>query len=352
MRLQEAIENIIDIDICAVEETKEKFSHIAKPLNGLGLLEEYFIKISGMQRTSDIDISKKAVVIMCADNGVVCQGVTQTNQDVTAIVAKQIALKNTTVCKMAEICLADVIPVDIGVAKDLNYNGIVQSKIGYGTNDISKGSAMTREQAIKSIEVGINLVGSLKNKGYKMIATGEMGIGNTTTSSACAAVLLNKTVEDVTGRGAGLSTQGLLNKIEVIKKAININNPNKNDAIDVLSKLGGFDIGGMTGLFIGGAMFGVPIIIDGFISAISALLASMLCDKCINYMLPSHCSKEPASYLIFERLKLEPILFAQMALGEGTGAVSVMPLYDMINNIYYNMPKFSDMNIEEYKPLK
>jgi len=351
MKFQNALNNISDIDTNSVYQAKEIFSHIAKPLKGFGIIEENFIKIAGMQHNKNIDISKKAVVIMCSDNGVVAQSVTQTTQDVTAIVAEQMAMNNTSICKIAQICKADVIPVDIGIAKDVHNQNIIKRKIAYGTKDISVEAAMTREQAVKAIEVGINLVKELKNKGYGIIITGEMGIGNTTTSSACTAVLLQKNVEEVTGRGAGLSTEGLLNKIKVIKKAIKINKPDKNDAIDVISKVGGFDICGMAGLFIGGAVFKIPIVIDGFISALAALVAYIICPKCKNYMIASHCSKEPACLLILEKIGLKPVLFAEMALGEGTGGLAVMPLYDMVSKMYYEMPKFSDMNIKEYKYL-
>lgn len=349
MNFKEALKSVKRFDYNAVEKAKEKLLNIAKPLHGLGIIEENFIKCCGIQKTSSPEFKKKCVVIMCADNGVTEQNIAQTSSDVTALVAKEISYGNTVVCKMAEVAGVDVIVVDIGIKTDLDKkDNIIIHKVAYGTNDISKTNAMTKEKAVKAIEIGINLVGELKEKGYNIIVSGEMGIGNTTTSSACASVILSKKVEEVTGKGAGLSKKGLEHKVNIIKKAIEINKPKKTDALDVLSKLGGYDIAGMTGLFIGGAVFDIPIIIDGFVSSVSALIAYMLCSECIYYMLASHCSKEPAGKMILEKLNLTPVLFANMCLGEGTGAVATMPFYDMMSKIYYETPLFKDMNIKKY----
>ena len=178
-----------------------------------------------------------------------------------------------------------------------------------------------------------------------------MGIGNTTTSSAIAAVLLDRNVEEVTGRGAGLSSSGLDKKINSIKKAIEINNPEKEDPIDVLSKVGGLDIAGLVGVFIGGAALNIPIVIDGFISAVAALVAVKICPKVKGYIIPSHLSKEPAAIAIMEELNLKPFIDCNMCLGEGTGAVAVMPLLDMAMTVYKNMSTFEEINIDKYKPL-
>lgn len=350
MNFEEALKSVKKIDYNSIDKAKEKLCNIAKPLNGLGLIEENFLKCCGIQKTSTPSFEKKCVVIMCADNGVTQQNIAQTSSNVTALVADEISKGNTVICKMASIAKSDVITVDIGIKKDIDKNSnVIVNKVAYGTNDISKTRAMTENNAIKAIEIGINLIGKLKSKGYSIIATGEMGIGNTTTSSACAAVLLSENVENVTGKGAGLSKEGFIHKINIIKQAIEINKPQKNNALDILSKLGGFDIAGMTGLFIGGAVFGVPVIIDGFVSSVSALIAYMLCPMCIEYMLASHCSKEPAAQMILKKLGLKPILYADMCLGEGSGAVATMPLYDMMSKIYYETPLFKDMNIEKYK---
>ena len=210
---------------------------------------------------------------------------------------------------------------------------------------------MAKDTAIEAIECGIRIVKDLKDKGYGIIATGEMGIGNTTTSSAIAAVLLSRDVEEVTGRGAGLSSIGLDKKINAIKKAIEINKPKKEDPIDVLSKVGGLDIAGLVGVFIGGAALNIPLVIDGFISAVAALVAVKICPKVKGYIIPSHLSKEPAAIAIMEELNLKPFIDCNMCLGEGTGAVAIIPLLDMALSVYGNMSTFEEINVDKYEPL-
>ena len=192
----------------------------------------------------------------------------------------------------------------------------------------------------------------LKNKGYKILATGEMGIGNTTTSSAVASVLLEQPVEEMTGRGAGLTSEGLVRKIAAIRKAIELNQPDPSDAIDVLAKVGGLDIAGMAGVFLGGAVYHVPVIMDGFISCVSALIAMQICPAAGDYILASHVSKEPAAHLILEHMKKEAILYADMCLGEGTGAVALFPILDLAAAVYHSMSTFEDINVEQYEELK
>ena len=189
-------------------------------------------------------------------------------------------------------------------------------------------------------------------KGYQVLATGEMGIGNTTTSSAVAAVLLGKPVEDMTGRGAGLTSEGLVRKINAIKKAIALNNPDRSDAIDVLAKVGGLDIAGMAGVFIGGAALGMPVVMDGFISCVSALIAIKICPQVSDHILASHVSKEPAAQLILKELGKEAIIHAGMCLGEGTGAVALFPMMDLSCAVYNSMSTFGDINVEQYEELK
>jgi nicotinate-nucleotide--dimethylbenzimidazole phosphoribosyltransferase len=285
---------------------------------------------------------------MCADNGVVEEGVTQSGQEVTAIVSENFLSKKATASILCSVAGADIFPVDIGIATD---TCIINKKIAYGTKNMTKGPAMTREEALKAIEVGIDMVAELKEKGYKVIATGEMGIGNTTTSSAMAAVFLDVPVTDVTGRGAGLSSEGLARKIQAIQKAIQINKPDRTDGVDVLAKVGGLDLAGLTGVFLGGAIYHVPIMIDGFISAVAALTAYTICPDSREYMLASHVSKEPAAHMVLEKLDLSAFLHADMCLGEGTGAVACFPLLDMACAVYNGMSTFQDVNIEEYKPL-
>ena len=293
MTLEETLAQIKPLDERAMETAAKRWDSIAKPLHSLGKMEKMVIQIAGITGNPDMHINKRALVPMCADNGVVEEGVTQTGQEVTAIVAENFLSGDTSACVMCRQCGTKVIPVDIGMAVDTKV--ATDLKVACGTANMTKGPAMTREQAVQALEAGIEMVRRLKEDGYGLLATGEMGIGNTTTSSAVASVLLKRPVEEMTGRGAGLSGDGLNRKIHAIKKAIEINQPNQEDAIDVLAKVGGFDIAGMAGMFLGGAAFGVPVVIDGFISCVAALIAQRICPQTGDYMIASHVSKEPAS---------------------------------------------------------
>lgn len=348
MTLEEAVRQIEGLNENAMEQCRRRWDSIAKPLHSLGKLEDFFVKIAGMTGTSKIDLSKKALVEMCADNGVVEEGVTQTGQEITALVTENFSKLQSTASVMCKRVGADLIPVDIGVAVDTSaWN----RKIAYGTQNMTKGPAMTREEAVKALEVGIHLVGELKEKGYRILATGEMGIGNTTTSSAMTSVFLGVSPEIVTGKGAGLSSEGLLRKIDAVKRAIAVNQPDPNDPIDVLAKVGGLDIAGMAGMFLGGAVHKVPIVLDGFISAVAALTAKRISAQSVSYMIPSHVSKEPAGHMVLSELGLEAPLHCEMCLGEGTGAVAFLPLLDLADTIYNTMSTFHEIEMEEYKPL-
>jgi nicotinate-nucleotide--dimethylbenzimidazole phosphoribosyltransferase len=249
---------------------------------------------------------------------------------------------------MAAVAGADVIPIDIGISREVTEPGVWQKNVRRGTANLAQEPAMTREEALQAIEIGSSIAQELKNQGYTLLATGEMGIGNTTTSSAVTAVLLNQPVERVTGRGAGLSTQGLKQKIRAISQGIALHQPDPNDPIDVLSKVGGLDLAGLTGLYLGGAAVHLPVIMDGFIAAAAALIAVRLCPAVRDYLIPSHQSGEPATAMLMKELNLSPIIQANMRLGEGTGAVTLMPLLDMALAVYRDTPTFETMNIEAY----
>ena len=350
MTLQEAVSNIEPLDQKAMVIAQKRWDSIAKPLHSLGKLETLLTQVAGITGNADIDLSKRGLVAMCADNGVVEEWVTQTGQEVTAIVAENFLRYDTSVGVMCKQNHAEIFPVDMGMVTDTKVR--TDHKVAYGTQNMTKGPAMTREQAIKGIEAGIAMVEELKNKGYKILATGEMGIGNTTTSSAVASVLLEQPVEEMTGRGAGLTSEGLVRKIAAIRKAIELNQPDPSDAIDVLAKVGGLDIAGMAGVFLGGAVYHVPVIMDGFISCVSALIAMQICPAAGDYILASHVSKEPAAHLILEHMKKEAILYADMCLGEGTGAVALFPILDLAAAVYHSMSTFEDINVEQYEELK
>jgi nicotinate-nucleotide--dimethylbenzimidazole phosphoribosyltransferase len=351
--LDMAISCVTPADSEAMRLARVRMDSIAKPLNSLGELEGLVVRLAGMGRLKEM--YRKAVVVACADNGVVQEGVTQTGQEITAKVAQNMAQGVSTVCIMSRVAGADVYPFDFGMAVDVEgvpspYEGLGVAKMP-GTRNIAREPAMSRDMAACAVLAGINLVGRLKGEGYDMLATGEMGIGNTTTSAAMSAVLLGQPAEMVTGKGAGLSDEGLVRKIGAVKAAIEVNVPNPNDPLDVLRCVGGLDIAGMAGVFLGGAIHGLPIVMDGLISGIAALVAYRLAPYARDYMLASHLSKEPAARLILEELGLRPLLSIGMALGEGTGAVSVMPLIDMALKVYHEMPLFDEYGMEAYKPL-
>ena len=349
--LTQQLAQIGPLDQRAMEEAQRRWDSIAHPLHSLGLLERDIVRIAGITGSADMDLSKKAVVVMCADNGVVAQGVTQTGQDVTAIVTENMSKGDTSVCCMSRVAGAEVIPVDIGVAKPVTGARIRQKCVRRGTADMTQGPAMTREEAAQAVMTGLELVGELKEAGYRILATGEMGIGNTTTSSAIVSVLLGKEAAEVTGRGAGLSTEGYQKKIAAVERAIALNRPDPADGLDVLHKVGGLDIAGLAGIFLGGAVHHIPVLVDGFISSAAALTAAAICPACRDYMLGSHASNEPAGRMVLEALGLHPFLFAEMCLGEGTGAVAVMPLLEMGAAVYRGMCTFEATDIEAYQHL-
>ena len=348
MNLQQAIQTIRPLDGAAMEQASRRWDGIAKPLHSLGLLEDTLIRVAGMQRTAQVSLSPRALLIFCADNGVVAQGVTQTDQSVTALVSENFTKGQTSACVMAKKAGVDLIPVDIGVSRPLDIPGLLQEKIRMGTADLTQGPAMSRQEAVRALETGIRLARSLADKGYRAIATGEMGIGNTTTSAAVAAVLLHCDPAQVTGVGAGLPSAGLARKIEAIHRGIQLNQPDPDDAIDVLAKVGGLDLGGLAGTFIGGASAGVPVVIDGFISAAAALIAARICPACRDYMVASHVSAEPAGQMVLDALGCKAILHAGMCLGEGTGAVALFPVLDLGLAVYEQMSSFADIQMEPY----
>ena len=347
----ERIKSITPLVPDAMESARQQWDSIAKPLGSLGLLEKAVIQIAGITGTADVSLHNRCVVVMCADNGVVCEGVTQTGSEVTGIVARAIAGGTSNVNLLAARFGASVFPVDIGMKEEIFSSRIAHRKISYGTRNIAEGAAMTPDEAQRAVAVGMDVVRGLKEKGYHLIVTGEMGIGNTTTSSAIASVLLNLPPESVTGRGAGLSDEGLKKKTEVIRRAIAVNQPDSSKPLELIAKLGGYDIAGMTGLFLGGAVYRVPVVIDGFISAVSAALAAEICPLSKEYMLCSHVSKEPAGSRMLEFLGKKPLITAELCLGEGTGGLFLLPLLDGALAVYRSAHRFDSLPMERYVAL-
>lgn len=348
-------------DEATYQEARDRFDGIAKPLDGLGVFEDMICRIAGMQGSADIDISKRIAVIMCSDNGIVDEGVTQSQSDVTAKVAMSMAKGRSSVCLMARGASVDTLPVDIGI-KNLgelrSYKDVALGEDGHyrlldrcikrGTKDFSKEPAMTAEEFTGAFTAGRELAKDLAAMGYRIICTGEMGIGNTTTAAAITAALLKLPAGEVTGRGAGLSDEGYKKKIKVIEQAIDKYDLYAIPATDVAAKVGGLDIAALAGVYTGGAECGIPVVIDGLISAAAALLASRICPESVFYMLPSHKGGETGISRIMTELKLKPVIDAGMKLGEGTGAVMLMPLLDLTLSVYKGSAVFDDIKVNRY----
>ena len=347
--LKTLLSGITPPDEAARAAAHAHWAGLAKPLGGLGAPETLLEDAAALTGSAALDVSRRAVLVLCSDNGVVAQGVSQTDQSVTRAVAENLAARRTSVCQMARTAHCDVVPVDMGMAGD-PVPGVADCRIAAGTADFTQGPAMTRAQAVEAVGRGIRLVQEQKAAGVQLLATGEMGIGNTTTSSAVAAVLLGQPVERMTGRGAGLSDEGLARKVDAICRGILRNEPDPTDPLDVLAKLGGFDLAGLCGVFLGGALEGVPVVMDGFISGVAALCAVRLCPTAAKAVFASHCSSEPAARLVLDALGKAPLLTAGLHLGEGTGAVASLPLWDMALTVYDHCYSFAEGGITPYTP--
>ena len=319
MELEKLLTQIGPEHTAAREAARRHWNDCAKPLGGLGLLETALEDIAALTGSADVDLRERAVLVLCADNGVVAQGVTQSPSSVTAVVAENLALGRTSVCRMAAVADCRVVPVDMGVLDFPETAGVLSRRIGNGTADMTLGPAMTRTQAEQAVLTGMDLVREQQARGVRLLATGEMGIGNTTTSSAVLAALTGLSVERVTGRGGGMTDEGFALKKRVIASALALHKPNGGDVLDTLCKVGGLDIAAMCGVFLGAARCRLPAVIDGLISAVAALCAVRLCPAARDYLFASHLSREIGYQAAIKELGLAPWLHLGMRLGEGSG---------------------------------
>ena len=349
-------DNIINVEIDAPDEeakkrVKARLDNIAKPLDSLGIFEEIIGQIGAIKGDDNISLNKRALVVMCSDNGVVKEGISQSDSSVTLSVVKNMAKRKSSVMVMCDKSNVDPYVVDVGVDTDEEVPGIINKKIQRGTKNFVNEEAMTDEDTLKAIKVGIEMVKELSDKGYDVVLTGEMGIGNTSTSSAICASILNLPASDVTGKGAGLDSMGLIKKILVITDAIEKYDLYKANAYDILKTVGGYDIAALTGLCIGGARYHIPIILDGAITMAAALVASRLVPGTENYLIASHMGREILCKVVSENLGLKPVISADMALGEGTGAVMMLSLLDNALAVYNNGATFQDIKVDNYKRM-
>lgn len=349
--------NIESPDGELVRRSRERWDCVAKPIRGLGVMEELVTRIAAAQGKLFPDIRKKAHIIMCADNGVFVEGVSQTGQSVTRDVAALMGKGRSSVCVMAKDYPVDLFIYDVGINSAEVPEGLVDAKRARGTADFVREPAMSEEVCLAAISTGIEAVKKISAQGYGIISTGEMGIGNTTTSTALLCALNGLAPAEVTGRGAGLSDEGLRKKIDVIERGLTLHRgeraaekiSSKEEAFEALRCLGGLDIAGLAGVFIGGALCSIPIVIDGLISAAAALCAELMVPGVKEFMLASHMGREKAMEAAMRRLDLKAVIHAELALGEGTGAVLSLPMLDMALNLYSKGISFEEMNLERYE---
>lgn len=345
--LQDTIRKIEGLDLEMTEKARDRVNHLIKPPSSLGRLEDLAVQLAGITRKLYPVVDNKAIIVMAGDHGVYEEGVTSNPQEVTYAQTLHFVKGTTGVCALGRVSGARIVPVDVGIKVDLPKNsGVINRKVKYGTDNMAKGPAMTREEAIKSIEIGIEIATAEMNKGVNLLGTGEMGIGNTTPSTAIISVLGNIEPLEITGRGAGLGTGGREHKANVIKKAIELNNPNPDDGIDVLAKVGGLEIGGMAGVMLAAAANKIPVVIDGYISTAAALIAAAIEPKAKDYMITSHASAEIGSQRASELLGIKPMLYIDLCLGEGSGAALAFPIVEAACSMMKNMITFADAGME------
>jgi len=344
--LEKVKDGILPVSMEIGNQTQKHIDNLIKPLGSLGKIEEIAVKIASITGRVANKFDKKGVIVFAADNGICAEGVSAAPAAITALqtlnMTKEIAGINV-LCRQAG---ADVHIIDIGVDANLPYDRIIDRKIRRGTRNMLHEPAMTREEAVQAIEIGISAVGDLVDQGYQVIGTGEMGIGNTSTSGAVIMSLTGLSADEVVGKGAGMTDEDYQHKKAVLNAVLDKHQPDTSDPIDVVSKVGGFDIAGMVGVFLGCAYYRIPVIIDGLISITAALVASRICPLCVQYMLPSHLSAEPGYRVAMDELQLSPYFDLDMRLGEGTGCPLTFYLIDSASAVVSEMGTFEQGEID------
>ena len=348
--LSALLARISEPDEAAMAAARRQWDGLAKPLGSLGRLEEAVVRIAGLTGQADVRLPRRELFVFCADNGVVARGVAQSGPEVTAAVARALGAGESTVCRMAQPARCAVTAVDVGILDFPGAPGVWDRRIRNGTADIAQGPAMRREECVRALLAGTQVAAEGKARGASILAAGEMGIGNTTTTAAVACALLGGSPEAWVGRGAGLSGEGLRRKRAAVQAALAVNRPDPRDPVDVLSKVGGLDIAALCGFYLGCAAERVPVLLDGAISAAAALCAVRLCPAARGALLASHVSAEPVGRPLLEALGLEPLLDAGLRLGEGSGAVAALPLLDMALAVYHGGQTFGRLGIDAYMP--
>ena len=344
MSLIESIcKNIYPLDTRFMEQAQARQDRLIKPQGSLGKLEEISIQLAGIYGSKYFDTTKKIVLSFACDHGVYEEGVAPNNQNITLLQSMNFPKKINGVGTISKFVGSDVQLVDVGINCDEPIEGVIDCKIRKSTSNMAKGPAMTRQEAIRAIEIGIEMSEKYIQEDYKVIGIGEMGIANTTPSAAIISVIAGCDPQEVTGMGAGLKKELLAHKAQVIRTAIEINQPNPTDGIDILQKVGGFEIGSMAGVILGCSANRVPVVLDGFISYAAALIAVNINPRCKDYMIASHYSAEPGAKKALELLGLDPFLKMDMRLGEGSGAALAFNMIEAANYVYKNMLTFDEV---------
>jgi nicotinate-nucleotide--dimethylbenzimidazole phosphoribosyltransferase len=346
--LSQVLKQIKPPDKKAMEAAQARQIELTKPTGSLGRLEELSIKIAGIEGKIVHGFGNKAIVTMAADHGVVEEGVTLYPQEVTKQMVFNFLSGGAGINVLARFVGARVVVVDMGVVGGFEpHPNLICKMIDFGTKNMTKGPAMTRQQALDAIESGIAVVEAEIAKGLDIIGTGDMGIGNTTASSAIAAAITGEPADKVTGRGEGLDDEHLAHKVRVVQKALDVNKPDSRDPIDVLSKVGGFEIGGLAGVMLGAAAHRIPVVIDGFISGNAALIATGLTPRVKDYLIAAHLSTESGHKVILQHLGLTPILSLEMRLGEGTGAALGIAITEAAVKTLVEMATFTEAGVSQ-----
>ena len=344
MELADITNAIPPLDAAAMAAARERQAQLAKPPGSLGRLEDLSVQLAGITGKVHNQIVKKHLLVFAADNGVVAEGVTSAPQSVTLLQTVNLTRHKTGASTLCRHFGCEITVCDVGVNAEIQEPKVLNRKIAYGTQNIAHGPAMKREQALQAIRTGFELAQATE---ADVIGIGEMGIGNTTTSAAVLSVLLDADVEAVTGRGGGITDESFQMKKQVIRNAIAINRPDKDDVVDVLSKVGGFDIAAMCGAFLGCAAKRCPVVIDGFISAVAALCAYKLCPLAVQYFIPSHASYEIGYKLAMDVMGLQPIFLLGMRLGEGSGCPLAFEVLRAACAIINDMATFDQAGIDD-----
>lgn len=344
--LQRTLDLIDNVDYKAGEEAQRRLDSLTKPPGSLGVLENIIVQLASIQRNPMPKLGEKVVMVMAADHGVVAEGVSAFPQEVTPQMVINFLNQGAAINVLAQQAGARVVVTDVGIAGEALIHPDLQiRKVRPGTRNMAREAAMTEQEAIAAVEVGIEMVCQEIDAGATLIATGEMGIGNTTASSTILACFTDQTIAAITGRGTGLNDQALIKKQAVIKQALAVNQPDPSNPMEVLAKVGGLEIAALTGVILGAAARKTPVVVDGFISTAAALLACKLNHKTTQYMLASHLSQEPGHRIMLEEIGLKPMLHLDLRLGEGTGAVLAFPLIEAAVKIIHEMATFEQAGV-------